>query len=148
GFVRDRGSLTGMLRQIKQLDASPYTVVDVGAAYGSFTRECAAIFPDARYLMIEPLTEYRSSLSELVQSLPGVRYVCAAASSRSGELAINIHPDLVGSSFLREVETGTDVNGIPRSVPAVTLDQLIKETQCHGPFLLKVDVQGAELDVL
>ncbi len=145
---RERISLVEMLRQVKQLGVAPRTVVDVGAAYGSFTRECAAIFPDARYLLIEPLAEYQSLLSELERSMPSAQYICAAASSRSGEIAINVHPDLVGSSLLREVETGTDVNGVPRNVRAVTVDSLIEETGAKGPFFLKVDVQGAEIDVL
>lgn len=148
GSGRERTSLAEMLRQIKQLGAAPAYVVDVGAAYGSFTRECAAIFPDACYLLVEPLAEYRSSLAALKCSMPTARYVCAAASSRSGEIAINVHPDLLGSSLLREVERGTDVNGVPRYVRAVTVDRLIEETGAKGPFFLKVDVQGAEVDVL
>jgi FkbM family methyltransferase len=144
----ERASLEEMLRQVARVGVTPRTVVDVGAAYGSFTKACTAVFPDARYLAIEPLIEYESSLSTLAQSVPNVRYVCAAASSRSGDLTINVHPDLVGSSLLREVETGTDVNGVPRTIRAVTVDGLITEGGLAGPYLLKVDVQGAELDVL
>ena len=35
-----------------------------------------------------------------------------------------------------------------RSVPAISLDQLATRLSLMGPFLLKVDVQGAELSVL
>lgn len=145
---RDRASLTEMLHQISRTGLFPNTVVDVGAAYGSFTRECVAVFPGARYLLIEPLVEYQSSLAELAQRLPSSHYICAAAASQPGKKAINVHPDLVGSSLLREVEAGTDVNGVPRSVPLVTIDRLVKELVAEGPFVLKVDVQGAELEVL
>ena len=59
-----------------------------------------------------------------------------------------MHEDLVGSSLYRESEEGTGVNGVPLEVPAVTLDRLVEQTQAQPPFLIKVDVQGAELDVL
>jgi hypothetical protein len=71
----------------------------------------------------------------------------AAASAHKGEVTFNVHADLYGSSLYREVEQ-SDVNGKPRTVPAVTLDDLFEEKQLEGPLLLKVDVQGAELDVL
>ena len=146
--LTDRDSLVEMLGQIKRLGVAPRTVVDVGAAGGSFTRECAALFPEAHYLLIEPLIEYEKALSELARSLSKAQYVCAAAAARSGEMAINVHPDLLGSSLLREVEIGTGVNGVPRGVRSVAIDHLIGEARAAGPFLLKVDVQGAELDVL
>lgn len=145
--MRESGQLADLLRQAKQF-ISPASVIDVGAAYGEFTEECITVFPNARYLLIEPLVEYRAPLSDLERRLPSARYLCAAASSRTGETAINVHPDLVGSSLLREVETGTDVNGRPRNVRTVTLDGAVNEVGAKGPFLLKVDVQGAELDVL
>jgi FkbM family methyltransferase len=145
--MRESGQLGELLRHAKKF-LSPGSVIDVGAAYGEFTEECSAVFPDARYLLIEPLVEYQAPLSDLARRLPSAHYLCAAASSQTGEIAINVHPDLVGSSFLREVETGTDVNGHPRNVRTVTLDCAVNEAGARGPFLLKVDVQGAELEVL
>ena len=106
------------------------------------------MFPDTRYLLIEPLEEYRPLLEQVKQSLPSVEFTIAAASALEGDLAINVHPDLVGSSLYREIETGTGVNGVTRTVRALTVDRLVREAGADGPYLLKVDVQGAELDVL
>jgi FkbM family methyltransferase len=144
----ERSSLQELLRQAKQVRVSPRTIVDVGAAFGSFSQECFLVFPNSHYLLVEPLVEYQAPLTALEHSMPAARYICAAASSHSGETQINVHPDLVGSSLLREVEKGTDVNGVPRTVRAVTIDGLTEETGAAGPYLLKVDVQGAELEVL
>lgn len=146
--VIDRGSLPEMLEQIRRLGLVPRTVVDVGAAYGSFTRTCAAIFPDAQCLMVEPLIEYRRSLDEVARSIPRSRYIAAAAALHAGEITINVHQDLVGSSLLQEVEQGSGVNGVPRHVRSVTVDQVVQGEHASGPYLLKIDVQGAELDVL
>ena len=40
------------------------------------------------------------------------------------------------------------MNGQPRSVPAVTLDEMIRQRRLPAPYFIKVDAQGAELDVL
>lgn len=143
-----RESVRQTLEQACTIGFMPRSVIDVGAAYGSFTRLCQTVFPDARYLLIEPLEEYRLLLEEVKQSSGSVDYIVAAASAHEGEITINVHPDLVGSSLYREVETGTGVNGVARTVRSVTLDRLVRQMEVSGPFLLKIDVQGAELDVL
>jgi hypothetical protein len=62
-------------------------------------------------------------------------------------VTINVHPDLYGSSVLLETE-GRHVDGTPREVPVVTVDGLCSEKRLRGPYLIKADVQGAELEVL
>jgi FkbM family methyltransferase len=143
-----RSGLDGLLRQAQSMGFMPTTVVDVGAAYGSFASQCFSVFPKARFLLLEPLVEYQPLMNKMIEAMPAAQCIVAAASAHQGEVVLNVHPDLVGSSLFREVEKDTHVNGVPRTVRAITIDSLIKETGAKGPFLLKVDVQGAELDVL
>ena len=58
-----------------------------------------------------------------------------------------MHADKYGSSLLREIE-GPSVDGVPRQVPIITVDQACSDRNLKGPYLIKVDVQGAELQVL
>jgi FkbM family methyltransferase len=143
-----RDSVLHTLEQARVVGFVPQTVIDVGAAYGSFTGLCQTTFPHARYLLLEPLEEYRPLLEQTKQSSTCVDYCLAAAAAHEGHVEINVHPDLVGSSLCREVESGTGVNGVTRTVRSVTLDRLLDEKGLPGPYLLKVDVQGAELEVL
>lgn len=136
-----------MLEQARTLGFAPQTVIDVGAAYGQFAQQCASVFPDAHYVLIEPLEEYAGSLETATRSIRTVEHVRAAAASQRGTITINVHRDLVGSSRYLEQEDSA-VNGIPRTVPTVALDDVIREKKCAPPYLVKVDVQGAELDVL
>ncbi len=140
-----RQSLRGVLEHSKSMGFSPGTVIDVGAANGTF--ELYETFPDARHLLIDPLEENSSCLETIVKSLLNAEYIIAAATHKNGSVNINVHPDLHGSSLYLECED-SDVNGVPRSVPAITLDDLYEERCLKGPFLIKIDVQGAELDVL
>lgn len=142
-----RRSFVEALQHASNLGLLPATVLDVGAAYGTFTVECHNIFPESRYLLIEPLQEYKSYLDKVIKAVPKAEYILSAAAAKRGEVNINVHPDLVGSSTYLERE-GSDVNGVPRTVPAETLDNLCEDKNASGPYLVKVDVQGAELDVL
>ena len=60
---RSRSSLIGVLRSCKNVGLSPETVIDVGAGFGSFDWQCYEVFPDARYVLIEPLEEYKNLIA-------------------------------------------------------------------------------------
>lgn len=143
-----RDSLKGVLEQVKATGFTPATVIDVGAAMGSFTKTCHEFFPHAQYVLIEPLKEYLPALTKVVEGIPRATYDVRAASASENPVVLNVHEDLVGSSLYREAEEESSVNGVPREVPAVTVDRLVVHTKAQPPFMIKVDVQGAELDVL
>lgn len=148
GYRLMRGGLrVGMdeaLRQAVGAGVKPATVIDVGVAYG--TPELLRWFPAARHLLVEPLEEYRPVL-EAAARTHRAEYILAAAGERPGTLTLNVHPDLSGSSLYRESDGG-GADGTPREVPVVTLDDACRERGLTGPFVLKVDAQGAELAVL
>lgn len=143
-----RNSLQGLLGQVKKMGCTPGTVIDVGAAFGTFTKECHKIFPDVHYVLVEPIEEYLPVLSKVVNAIPHAKNVTAVVAGEDGRTFLNVHHDLVGSSLYREVEEGTDIDGVLREVRAITLDRLVGEGSAPPPFLVKIDVQGAELDVL
>ena len=140
-----RVSMTGALRQIASLGFKPQTIIDVGV--GSGTAELYQQFTDANILLIEPLAEFEPSLKKLCRE-HRAQYVLAAAGETSGTVGFNFHVDQPDcSSLLKEVE-GPSVDGVLRQVPMVTVDQICAEKGLTGPYLLKADVQGAELQVL
>jgi len=140
-----RQTLRGTLEHAKLLGFEPKTVIDVGAGIGTF--ELYETFPKASHMLIEPLEENRPYLEAIVHKLEKAEYIIAAATRNAGTVTINIHRGFFGSSIYSEYE-GPSVDGPPRIVPAVTLDEVCLQRGLYGPYLIKVDVQGAELDVI
>ena len=133
-----RSSLTGVLWQAKSVGLLPNTVIDVGAGYGEFTSKCQTVFPDAKYILIEPLEEFKPFLNVVIETISNGEYIPAAAAAKRGRITINAHPDLVGSSIYLESED-PNVNGVPRIVPAITLNSLINGRRIEPPYLMKID---------
>lgn len=139
-----RTTLTEVVTHVSRLGFRPKTVIDVGVATGTY--ELYKTFPYSKHLLIEPLREFEIDLKN-ISSKYGAEYIIAAAGDRSGAMKINIHSDLLGSSVYKEAD-GSYVDGISRNVQVVAIDTLCRDRRLSGPYLIKVDVQGAERLVL
>jgi FkbM family methyltransferase len=140
-----RASMSGSLRQLYRLGFRPRTVIDVGVAWG--THDLYREFPEAEILLIEPQREFEDDLKRICREFKA-QYVLAAAGAEPGTAAFNVHSDaLHSSSLLKEVE-GASVDGTPRQVRVTTIDQACADRGMKGPYLIKLDVQGAELQAL
>lgn len=141
-----RNSADGVIKNIAS-HFSPDSIIDVGAALGSWTEKCHIFFPQAKYVLIEPLAEFSSALKKIQEKRKNVYIVQAAATATPGKKIFNVHADLFGSSLNKEAEGG-NVDGTPREVEAKTIDQIAAENNLSGKFFIKLDVQGAELEAL
>ena len=134
-----------VLAHVKKLGFDPATVVDVGVAYG--TPELYQAFPDARFLLVDPLDEYAEAIGQVTAAMGDAEWVRAAAGPEPGEIEINVNRAPALSSTLGHWK-GQDDGGTARTVPVVRIDDLVAERSLPGPYLVKVDVEGAELRVL
>jgi FkbM family methyltransferase len=136
-------SMAEALQHLSGTGFRPDTVIDVGVGNGTF--DLYAAFPDATFLLIEPLKEFRPALESIAQRYRA-SFVVAAAGREPGGTEIFVHRHLEGSSILRE--RGEQTGIVSREIPMVTIDDLCEERGLGGPSLIKVDVQGGELEVL
>lgn len=138
-------SVSDVLAHVSRLGFRPATVIDVGVASG--TPSLYQSFPDSFHLLVEPLVEFQSEIESWLRTYQG-KAVFAAASSIDGQIQMNVHSEhLDGSSLLHE-QMGKEFDGVARTVPSIRVDTVVEDNQLQGPFLVKVDVQGAELEVL
>jgi FkbM family methyltransferase len=133
-------SLRTSLERMRQIGFAPATVFDIGVATG--TSGLYKVFGDVAYVLVDPLAESEPFMKEICGRVRRGVYKVAAAAARPGEASIAVHPGLSGSGALLKGDYPR------RKVPAVTLDQLVDEFALDGPFLVKIDVQGSELEVL
>ena len=138
--------MAAVLDNMKRLGLEPGTVVDVGVGYG--TPELWEAFPRARLLLVEPIPDrFGGAASRAADARDGAELVVAAAGSSAGSAAITIHRAPEMSSVLGDW-TGDRGGGEQREVPVVRVDDAVRERSLPGPYVLKVDVEGAELDVV
>lgn len=147
------GSFTGTLAGLFHKGVRYSTVIDVGCADGHFYvyHNHLGLFPGATVLNIDPNPLYEDSL-KAIKDVMGGHYAIAAASDGEGEIELTMamHPYW---SSLRPREDSywqrlNHMNQGTAKVPAVTLDRLAARLGLTGPYLVKLDVQGAEAQVL
>lgn len=135
------------LNMLKWQGFYPKTLVDVGVA--TDTMDLYKHFPLAKFLFIEPLAEFKPHLEELCQKFNGSYLLGAASPVEGGTLDIMVTPDLGGSSQFETVDAKDGAYVMTaRTVPTYRLDAAWDRLQLQGPALLKIDVQGGELEVL
>ncbi len=126
------------------------TVLDVGASRGQFALHATRRFPAARVICFEPIPDSRSALTGVLGGRVEVRPVAVGAQPGRADLHVSAQDDSssllpIGERQVQEFPGTHEASTI--NVEVVALSDVINEG-LEGPVLLKIDVQGLELDVL
>jgi len=141
-FLRD--SIGEVMEFARGHGFRPETIVDVGVAAG--TPGLYESFPDAFLILVDPVAENEVFMRDIAAKRRRARAWLAAAGPRPGRAVLSVDPSYSGSRMADVV--GRHKKGEDRVVDVVTIDDLVREAGCIGPFVIKVDVEGAELSVL
>ena len=150
---RDVSLVSALEEQIRLAGPDINVIVEVGAADGRdslvYTERCQ----QARVVAYEPIPESFAKLSALAAQENRLIPVNAAVSHKSG-VAKMYQTDLVdASSLLKPIDLGStlakyhNVSGVIE-VQTVRLDDEMRRLKIFGIDILKMDAQGAEIDVL
>ncbi|MEE4216009.1 MAG: FkbM family methyltransferase [Xanthomonadales bacterium] len=142
---RTRTTLKEAYDHLREIGFRPKTVLDIGVATG--TPELYSAFHDSYFLLVEPLDEFDSSISKILRDYHG-SHVKAAAGPKPGQVTFNVHNDHLDGSSIYKESMGEAADGYELTVPMVRIDDVLEKEGLLGPYLIKVDVQGAELDAL
>ena len=123
-------------------------ILDVGASTGVFSLYAAASAPRSRLIALEPMPSAYALLRDNVR-LNGfegrVEVHHAAVAAETGEIELFIEAD---GLFFPSVLAPGATNAKSVRVPSVTLAEALERHAPDGVDLLKLDIEGAEYDVL
>lgn len=136
-------SMSWSLENLQRCGFRPETVIDAGAFIGDWTACARQIWPDARYLMVEPQPNKHARLLQMCGDMVSLE-TCLLGSTPCESVPFHVD-DLGGSSVLEQLQ---DKCPQKCSLPMKTLDAVAEKHGLLGPILLKADVQGYELEVL
>jgi FkbM family methyltransferase len=137
------------LAALRRLDVK--TCIDVGANKGQFSVLCRYLFPGVRLFAFEPLPDVARQCALTLEG-EGVTIYSHALGARDSRSQFYVTERSDSSSLLvpgtaQERAYGSRVAGAV-DVEVRRLDHVLTAAQIAGPALMKLDVQGAELDVL
>lgn len=122
------------------------TIIDVGVQ--ACTPELISMFPDKPHLLFEPVQEFVSHIHANYKRV-NYKLVEAAVSDKEGEVTLQTAAIGGWATITHSNIVYGPVNSIDkRTVPMVTLDGYLSRHPQKPPHLVKLDVDGFELQVM
>lgn len=142
-----------MISGLKKQGLIPESIIDVGANVGQFAVASAKIFPASRIYSFEPNPPCAAQLKNNVARFENVRTFGLALGEKEGEVEFHVNSHSHSSSILPLAASHLDAFPDAREhsqirVEVSTLDRIFANIELKSPVLLKLDVQGYELQVL
>jgi len=143
GRIKRAHELLDFLRDQEEKGGKPL-IVDAGANIGASCVYFAAIFPNARVVAIEPDLENFKLLTKNAEGA-NVEMLQGAISSSGGRARV-YDPGEGACGYRTKIVAPRDTDS--DTVPRITVNQIFESNASpFFPFIVKVDIEGAELDL-
>jgi len=141
-----RPTKTDCLDFLRDQNVPVRTVIDVGVQ--SCTPELLHAFPGRPHLLVEPVAEFHDDIARNYKNTPH-EIIGAALSRENGRAAMRLRSAAPGGPITHaHLDEQADDGPSHRTVEVRTLDAVCAERDLAKPYLLKIDVDGAEERVL
>lgn len=152
GKQLDREFVKELLFIRQRLGITPRAILDVGAANGTFARAARFVFPDAAIHMFEPVPDHLGALQHLLDGDALVHVHTVALSSKEGSATFYVNDFRFSSSLLKMTPRHKEVFPFTEGEQTISVEcrrlDSFPMIFVQKPVLLKIDVQGAEMEVL
>lgn len=137
------------LHVLQALGFRPKGILDIGAFEGAFARTARHFFAQSPILMLEAQPGKELQLKAIAAQLPDMDYrIVLLGTENRADVAFHHVNAAINSSGSSLYEEQTRYPRDTISLPMRRLDDVLAEMPGREFDLLKVDVQGAEIDVL
>jgi len=133
------------LKRLKNEGFEPNIIYDIGSCVLHWAKEAEKIWPDAQFIYFEANTD----LDFVYENLPH-RYFLEVLSDKNDSV-VKYYKNktwLGGNSYYKENNDNVFNEDHFEMRTTKTLDSIVKENNLPLPDLIKIDVQGAEIDIL
>jgi FkbM family methyltransferase len=145
---RPVGDMKMLLEDLKARGLNCKTIFDVGANRASWSAMAKQVYPEAEFCLIEPQSEMENDLKSFCNHTAGSAYYLAGAGAESIKAYLTVWDDLAGSSFLPPEDIALKGTGKQRELDVITIDSIVESGKFAVPELVKLDIQGYELEAL
>ena len=141
-----------LLEIVNILTHPPKVVYDIGANIGTWTLLAKSLFPQAQIHAFEPLIIHCEAFKQKTQNILEIylHKVALGASFCTLDMQVTSFSD--ASSLLKLADASYEIFGLTKnreeSVQVVPLDEYICQYNLPLPDLIKLDIQGYELEAL
>lgn len=136
----------------KILKKKPSIIFDIGARLGEYSEYCLKIYPNASYYLFEPCKKNYEYLINKFKNFSNVKIYNYALSSTNKDEII-LYSNYEGSGYASLLKRNLSHRNINMQlhkeiVKAITLKKFVIDNKIESIDICKIDVEGAEMDVL
>jgi FkbM family methyltransferase len=140
-------------RQREMLGNKVQTIVDAGANIGHTAENYLKTFPHAQVHAFEPFADSFGQMQQRIGSNPRAKLLAMGLAASSGTAKLHVNKSAATDSLLTTASLGVSSDDACATIGEVditltTLDSYAAENNLKNIDILKMDVQGYEIEVL
>lgn len=135
-------TLSDMAARLVQRDVNVSGFINIGSGRGDDTPFFMTLWPGMKSLLIDMDARFEDEWRQLSLNHPEINHIVCAAGPGDGE-GVFLKSNDVGGALSSATTTDQGKKTLVRKI-----DTLVDEFEIPGPYFLKFDTHGVELDVL
>jgi FkbM family methyltransferase len=130
----------------------PQVIYDIGANIGTWTLLAKSLFPQVSIHAFEPLVVHYEAFEKKLYKIPDIHLHKVALGASTGTLNMQVTSFSDASSLLEIADASYEIFGLTKereeTVTVLPLDDYVSKHDLPLPDLIKLDIQGYELEAL